>query len=48
MHVAIIGAGYAGGMNAIEALIVRLRRKVGADLVITQRGFGYRLAADGR
>lgn len=44
----VYGADYAGGMNAIEALIVRLRRKVGADLVITQRGFGYRLAADGR
>lgn len=30
--------------NAIEALVARLRRKVGADLIETRRGFGYALA----
>lgn len=33
--------------NAIEALVARLRRKVGADVITTRRGFGYCLA-DGR
>lgn len=33
-----------GDTNAIEALIVRLRRKFGADIVGTRRGFGYFLA----
>lgn len=28
-------------VNAIEALVARLRRKVGADIVQTRRGFGY-------
>lgn len=27
--------------NAIEALIARLRRKLGADTIQTRRGFGY-------
>lgn len=40
----LYGAEYSGGANAIEALVARLRRKIGADLVVTQRGFGYRLA----
>jgi DNA-binding response OmpR family regulator len=30
--------------NAIEALVARLRRKAGADLIETRRGFGYALA----
>ena len=29
--------------NAIEALITRLRRKLGADVIVTRRGFGYLL-----
>lgn len=29
--------------NAIEALVARVRRKVGADLIETRRGFGYTL-----
>jgi two-component system, OmpR family, response regulator len=29
--------------NAIEALVTRLRRKVGADCIETRRGFGYAL-----
>lgn len=30
--------------NAIEALVVRLRRKVGGGVIQTRRGFGYVLA----
>ncbi|MGI4817874.1 MAG: response regulator transcription factor [Janthinobacterium lividum] len=30
--------------NAIEALVARLRRKVGAGIIETRRGFGYYLA----
>lgn len=29
--------------NAIEALVARLRRKLGADVIETRRGFGYTL-----
>lgn len=29
--------------NALEALVARLRRKLGADAIETRRGFGYRL-----
>jgi len=29
--------------NAIEALITRLRRKFGAEVIVTRRGFGYLL-----
>jgi DNA-binding response OmpR family regulator len=36
---------YAGeaerGDNAIEALVARLRRKIGADAIRTRRGHGY-------
>ena len=32
--------------NAIEAVIARLRRKLGADAIETRRGFGYRLGTD--
>lgn len=32
--------------NAIEALISRLRRKVGVSVISTQRGFGYIIKAD--
>ena len=30
--------------NAIEALVLRVRKKVGADTITTRRGFGYTLA----
>jgi DNA-binding response OmpR family regulator len=29
--------------NALEALVARLRRKLGADAIETRRGFGYRI-----
>ena len=40
----LYGAGDGADANAIEALVLRLRRKVGPDVIETQRGFGYRLA----
>ena len=38
------GAEGAADANAIEALIARLRRKIGADVIETRRGFGYTLS----
>lgn len=32
--------------NAIEALVARLRRKLGPGIIETRRGFGYTLASD--
>jgi two-component system, OmpR family, response regulator len=29
------------GNNAVEAMITRLRKKLGADIILTRRGFGY-------
>jgi DNA-binding response OmpR family regulator len=29
----------------MEVIIARLRRKIGADRILTQRGLGYRLGA---
>ncbi len=40
----LYGAQESGDANAIEALVMRLRRKVGADLIETRRGFGYLIA----
>ncbi|MBN9318259.1 MAG: DNA-binding response regulator [Caulobacterales bacterium 68-7] len=37
--------GDAADTNSIEALIVRLRRKIGPRAIETHRGFGYRLSA---
>ena len=31
--------------NTMEVIIARLRRKIGAERILTQRGLGYRLAA---
>jgi two-component system OmpR family response regulator len=42
----LYGAEEAGDSNAIEALVVRLRRKIAPDAVETRRGFGYRIAGD--
>ncbi|MBB4265897.1 response regulator transcription factor [Roseospira visakhapatnamensis] len=33
--------------NALEAVVARLRRKLGAGVIETRRGFGYTLAVDG-
>ncbi len=40
----LYGAAEPGDANAIEALVVRLRRKFGPKLIETRRGFGYVLA----
>ena len=37
----LYGAAETGDANAIEALVVRLRRKLGAEVITTRRGFGY-------
>ncbi|WP_300615313.1 response regulator transcription factor [Dokdonella sp.] len=41
----LYGTCEAADTNAIEALVMRLRRKFGADLIETRRGFGYFLGA---
>ena len=38
------GGGDGHEQNAIEALIARLRRKLGAGVIETRRGFGYQIA----
>lgn len=40
----LYGADEPGDTNAIEALVLRLRRKVGSDAIRNRRGFGYSLA----
>jgi two-component system, OmpR family, response regulator len=37
----LYGADEPGDSNAIEALIMRVRKKVGASMIQTRRGFGY-------
>ena len=39
----LYGANETGDANAIEQLVVRLRRKIGANGIETRRGFGYLL-----
>jgi DNA-binding response OmpR family regulator len=41
----LYGADTSGDANAIEALVARLRRKFGSDLIQTRRGFGYAVAS---
>lgn len=43
----LYGAADSGDTNAIEALVLRIRRKLGADIVKTRRGFGYLLGNHG-
>jgi two-component system, OmpR family, response regulator len=38
---AVHGDHFERRENAIEALVMRLRRKIGTDVIITRRGFGY-------
>lgn len=37
----LYGTSETGDANAIEAIVARLRRKFGSDLITTRRGFGY-------
>ena len=39
----LYGVADTADANAIEALVTRLRRKVGAEVIETRRGFGYLL-----
>lgn len=39
----LYGTSESGDANAIEAIVARLRRKFGAELITTRRGFGYLL-----
>ena len=39
----LYGATDSGDANAIEAIVARLRRKFGGELIRTRRGFGYLL-----
>ena len=39
----LYGATESGDANAIEAIVARLRRKFGSELIQTRRGFGYQL-----
>ena len=39
----LYGATEDGDTNAIEAIVARLRRKFGAGIIVTRRGFGYLL-----
>jgi DNA-binding response OmpR family regulator len=41
----LYGVADTADTNAIEALVTRLRRKIGADVIETRRGFGYLLAS---
>ena len=43
----LYGAAESGDANAIEAIVARLRKKFGAELITTRRGFGYLIEADG-
>jgi DNA-binding response OmpR family regulator len=43
----LYGAAEGVDANAIEAIVARLRRKFGAGVVATRRGFGYTVEADG-
>lgn len=40
----LYGTSESGDTNAIEALVLRLRRKLGADIIVTRRGFGYQIS----
>ena len=42
----IFGASDAVEANAIEAIVARLRRKFGPEIITTRRRFGYLLEAD--
>jgi DNA-binding response OmpR family regulator len=37
----LYGTGEVGDTNAVEALVTRLRRKFGPEVITTRRGFGY-------
>jgi two-component system OmpR family response regulator len=42
----LYGLSEQADVNAVEALMTRLRRKLGADVIQTRRGFGYQIEGD--
>ncbi|MGD9968603.1 MAG: response regulator transcription factor [Hyphomonadaceae bacterium] len=44
----LYGASDGADANAVEAIVSRLRRKFGAGLILTRRGFGYSLDSSGQ
>lgn len=42
----LYGDDDAHEVNALEAVVARLRKKLGPDAIETRRGFGYRIAAE--
>jgi len=40
----LYGLAESADVNAVEALVTRLRKKLGAEVIETRRGFGYLLA----
>lgn len=44
----LYGASDTSDANAVEAIVSRLRRKFGAGLIVTRRGFGYCLDSGGQ
>lgn len=40
----LYGTADSSDTNAIEALVARLRKKIGADIIETRRGLGYQLS----
>lgn len=43
----LYGLSEQADVNAVEALMTRLRRKLGAEVIETRRGFGYLLTGSG-
>jgi DNA-binding response OmpR family regulator len=39
----LYGSGHSREANALEAIMVRIRRKIGPDIVRTRKGFGYEI-----
>ncbi|GAB3261170.1 response regulator transcription factor family protein [Chitinimonas naiadis] len=46
LHRRLYGDSDDGSLNALEVHIHNLRKKLGADLIVTVRGVGYRLQVD--
>ena len=42
----LYGLSEQADVNAVEALMTRLRRKLGADIIQTRRGFGYQIEGE--
>ena len=40
----VYGSGQEHDSNALEVLVRRVRKKLGADVIETRRGFGYAIA----